>query len=171
LKSTGVTRKIDELGRVVIPKEIRRNLGIRDGENLEIFTDEESIILKKHSLISRYEDLAIQLTELIHSIYKLDILITDREKVISSSIPEKVLNKKIEERLVSLIDNRESYVSKEKASLKFEDFELNGYITIMPIIAASDSLGLVILSSNELKNQENLAKFVAKILADKINIF
>ena len=49
LKSTGITRKIDELGRVVIPKEIRRNLSIRDGESLEIFTNEEAIILKKHS--------------------------------------------------------------------------------------------------------------------------
>lgn len=171
MKSTGVTRKIDELGRVVIPKEIRRNLGIRDGENLEIFTDEESIILKKHSLISKYEDLANKLTELIYNIYKIDIIITDREKVISSSIKEDILDKKIEEKLVSLIDNRESYISKEKTALKFFDYELNGYITIMPIIASSDSLGLVILSSNEFKNQENLAKFVAKILADKINIF
>ena len=49
MKATGVTRKIDELGRVVIPKEIRRNLGIRDGESLEIFINEDSIILKKHS--------------------------------------------------------------------------------------------------------------------------
>lgn len=171
MKSTGVTRKIDELGRVVIPKEIRRNLSIRDGENLEIFTDEESIILKKHSLISKYEDLANKLTELIYNIYKIDIIITDREKVISSSIKENILDKNIEEKLVSLIDNRESYISKEKTTLKFLDYELNGYITIMPIIASSDSLGLVILSSNEFKNQENLAKFVAKILADKINIF
>ena len=48
MKQTGVTRKIDELGRIVIPKEIRKNLGIRDGETLEIFTNEDSIILKKY---------------------------------------------------------------------------------------------------------------------------
>lgn len=46
LKSTGVVRRIDDLGRIVIPKEIRRNLGIRDGENVEIFTESDSIILK-----------------------------------------------------------------------------------------------------------------------------
>ena len=53
MKATGVTRKIDELGRVVIPKEIRRNLSIRDGESLEIFTNEDSIILKKHSQLEQ----------------------------------------------------------------------------------------------------------------------
>ena len=52
LKSTGVIRRIDELGRIVIPKEIRRNLGIRDGENVEIFTESDSIILKKYNIIT-----------------------------------------------------------------------------------------------------------------------
>ena len=65
MKSTGITRKIDELGRVVIPKEIRRNLGIRDGESLEIYTDEDSIILNKHSQIEKYEDLGLKLGDLI----------------------------------------------------------------------------------------------------------
>ena len=51
LTQTGVTRKIDELGRIVIPKEIRKNLGIREGESLEIFTSEDSIILKKYFLL------------------------------------------------------------------------------------------------------------------------
>ena len=49
MKPTGVTRRIDELGRIVIPKEIRRNLGIRNGENLEIFIEGDSILLRKHS--------------------------------------------------------------------------------------------------------------------------
>ncbi len=56
MKQTGVTRKIDELGRIVIPKEIRKNLGIRDGETLEIFTSEDSIILKKYFDVRNYED-------------------------------------------------------------------------------------------------------------------
>ena len=56
MKQTGVTRKIDELGRIVIPKEIRKNLGIRNGEALEIFTNEDSIILKKYFEIRKYED-------------------------------------------------------------------------------------------------------------------
>ena len=85
MKSTGVTRKIDELGRIVIPKEIRKNLGIRDGESLEIFTENDSIILKKHFIMEKYEQLSKKLCESIYNIYKINVIITDREKVIASS--------------------------------------------------------------------------------------
>ena len=71
MKQTGVTRKIDELGRIVIPKEIRKNLGIRNGEALEIFTNEDSIILKKYFEVRKYEDLSGKLCELIKNIYNV----------------------------------------------------------------------------------------------------
>ena len=86
LKQTGVTRKIDELGRIVIPKEIRKNLGIRDGESLEIYTSDDSIILKKYYEVKKLEDVCDKLCEMIKNIYDVNILITDREKVVSSSI-------------------------------------------------------------------------------------
>ena len=84
LKQTGVTRKIDELGRIVIPKEIRKNLGIRDGESLEIYTSDDSIILKKYYEVKKLEDVCDKLCEIIKNIYDVNILITDREKVVSS---------------------------------------------------------------------------------------
>ncbi len=171
MKSTGVTRKIDELGRVVIPKEIRRNLGIRDGESLEIFTDQDSIILKKHSEIKKYEDLGKKLCDLIKNIYDLDMIITDREKIISTSMNDILLNKKLESRLISLIDNRESYISKELSTIKFEGESITGFITIMPIIASIDSLGLVILISHQNESCENISKLMAKIIAEKIDIY
>lgn len=170
MKSTGVTRKIDELGRVVIPKEIRKNLGIRDGESLEIFTDEESIIFKKYSEIERFEDLGKKLCDLVSNIYKLNIIITDREKVISTSINTEIISKKLDVKLISLIDNRESLLSKEKQTLNFENIEVNGYTTIMPIIESSDSLGLIILLDENYNDNGNLAKLLARIIADKINI-
>ena len=95
MKQTGVTRKIDELGRIVIPKEIRKNLGIRNGEALEIFTNEDSVILKKYFEVRKYEDLSDKLCELIKNIYNVDLVITDREKVISSSNKEIVENSKL----------------------------------------------------------------------------
>lgn len=171
MKSTGVTRKIDELGRVVIPKEIRRNLGIRDGESLEIFTDQDSIILKKHSEIKKYEDLGKKLCDLIKNIYNLDMIITDREKVISTSLDEKLLNKKLENRLICLIDNRESYISKDLTTLNFENESISGFVTAMPIIASIDSLGLVILVSHQNESYENISKLMAKIIAEKIDIY
>ena len=96
MKSTGVIRRIDELGRIVIPKEIRRNLGIRDGENVEIFTDSDSIILKKYYRMSTSTDLANSLCELINSEFNYKIMITDREKIIATSgFKESILNKNL----------------------------------------------------------------------------
>ena len=83
MKSTGVVRRIDELGRIVIPKEIRRNLGIRDGENIEIFTENDSIILKKFYRMRASSDLASNLCELVYNSFNYKMIITDREKIIA----------------------------------------------------------------------------------------
>lgn len=164
MKSTGVTRKIDDLGRIVIPKEIRKNLGIRDGESLEIFTEEDSIILKKHSEIKKYEELSARLCELIESIFKVNIIITDRQKVIATSLDKSLINQDIDKDLIYLIDNREEY-----NGIK-EIFNYKNYVTIIPIIASIDSLGLIILLNNDDKDLRNIAKLMAKILSDKLNI-
>lgn len=170
MKSTGITRKIDELGRVVIPKEIRRNLGIRDGESLEIFTDEDSIILKKHSQMERFEDLGAKLGEIINAIFKVDVIITDREKVIVGTNNKDLIDKKINKDLIYLIDNREELVENENRSMEFDNISINGKFTIVPIIASIDSLGLVVIVANDDKDYENLARLMAKILSEKINI-
>lgn len=170
MKQTGVTRKIDELGRIVIPKEIRKNLGIRDGEALEIFTSEDSIILKKYFEVRRYEDLSSKLCELIKNIYNVDLVITDREKVITSSNKDIVENSKLNNKFLELIDNREMFISKELSTINFVN-DVSGYYTVVPIIASSDSLGLVILISASGNDYTFLGKLLAKIIADKIDIF
>ncbi len=164
MKSTGVTRKIDDLGRIVIPKEIRKNLGIRDGESLEIFTEEDSIILKKHSEIEKFEDLGKKLSDLIESIFKVDVIITDREKVIASTKRDILINKLLDEELIYLIDNREEFVGRK------DIFGTISKVTIVPIIASIDSLGLIILISNDDLDLKNIARFMAKILSEKLNI-
>lgn len=164
MKSTGVTRKIDDLGRIVIPKEIRKNLGIRDGESLEIFTEEDSIILKKHSEIEKFEDLGKKLSDLIENIFKVDVIITDREKVIASTKSDELINKLLDEELIYLIDNREEFVGRK------DIFGTISKVTIVPIIASIDSLGLIILISNDDLDLKNIARFMAKILSEKLNI-
>lgn len=168
MKTTGITRKIDELGRIVIPKEIRKNLGIRDGETLEIYLDSDSIILKKFNEMENYTSLCSKLVDIVHEIYDVDVIVTDREKVVSSSINE-VVGVKLDSYLVSLIDNRETYKDSKLTSFKFGSIELNGYFSIIPIIVSSDSLGLVIIKSNEYMS-DNLAKFVACVIAERIDI-
>ena len=170
MKQTGVTRKIDELGRIVIPKEIRKNLGIRDGEALEIFTSEDSIILKKYFEVRKYEDLSSKLCELIKNIYNVDLVITDREKVITSSNKDIVENTKLNNKFLELIDNREMFISKELSTINL-GIDISGYFTIIPIIASSDSLGLVIIISDNDNDYSSLGKLLAKIIADKIDIF
>lgn len=171
MKSTGVTRKIDELGRIVIPKEIRRNLGIRDGESLEIFTDSDNIILKKHSEMQKYSDLGQKLCDLIHNIYKFNIIITDREKIVASSFNDNIINKKISQNLINLIDNRESYKSSTLVEFNFEDVNIKGFMNVVPIIASIDSVGLIIIVNEENNDQNNLGKLMANIMAEKINIY
>lgn len=170
MKQTGVTRKIDELGRIVIPKEIRKNLGIRDGEALEIFTSEDSIILKKYFEVRKYEDLSSKLCELIKNIYNVDLVITDREKVITSSNKDIVENTKLNNKFLELIDNREMFISKELLTINL-GIDISGYFTMIPIIASSDSLGLVIIISDNDNDYSSLGKLLAKIIADKIDIF
>jgi AbrB family transcriptional regulator (stage V sporulation protein T) len=170
LKQTGVTRKIDELGRIVIPKEIRKNLGIRDGEALEIFTSEDSIILKKYFEVRKYEDLSNKLCELIKNIYNIDLVITDREKVITSSNKDIVENTRLNNKFLELIDNREMFISRDLSTINF-GVDISGYFTVIPIIASSDSLGLVILISANGSDYTSLGKLLAKIIADKIDIF
>lgn len=170
MKQTGVTRKIDELGRIVIPKEIRKNLGIRDGETLEIFTSEDSIILKKYFEVRKYEDLSSKLCELIKNIYNVDLVITDREKVITASNKDIVENTKLNNKFLELIDNREMFISKELLTINL-GIDISGYFTMIPIIASSDSLGLVIIISDNDNDYSSLGKLLAKIIADKIDIF
>lgn len=171
MKATGITRKIDELGRIVIPKEIRRNLGIRDGESLEIFTEDDGILLKKHSLIHNFEDLGNKLCNIISSIVEASVLITDREKVIAASNNNEFINKTLPQDFIKLIDNRETLKNETETKIQIGEKELNGYFNIIPIISSIDSLGLVIIVSKTKQDYMYIAKLVAKIMADKLDIY
>ena len=95
--TTGIVRRIDDLGRIVIPKEIRKKLRIRDGENLEILVRDDEIVLKKYSVMKNIEDFASNFTDAIYGFVKYNILITNDNKVIacSGSIKKKLLKENI----------------------------------------------------------------------------
>ena len=174
MKTTGVIRRIDELGRIVIPKEIRRNLGIRDGESIEIFIDDNSIILKKHSRLANTSDIIEKLGTLTHDIMNYNIIITDREKVILSygNLVENLKNKIISPKLIDLIDLRETLSDNQETTIDLEDNKLVGFFSIVPIISSTDSLGLIIIySKNKLSNDEiKYSKLFAKLIGEKIDI-
>lgn len=171
MKATGITRKIDELGRIVIPKEIRRNLGIRDGESLEILTENDSIVLKKHSVIHNFEDLGNKLCNILSNVIPVDIIITDREKVVAVSNNLDLINKTLSNELINLIDNREILKSDYESKIKIMDQEIIGYFNIAPIISSIDSLGLVIIVGKNNVDYMSTSKLIAKIMAEKLDIY
>lgn len=168
MKSTGVIRRIDELGRVVIPKEIRRNLGIRDGENVEIYTESDSIILKKYNRLTSTNELASNLCEIINNELNYKIMITDREKVIAQKgFNEDLVNKLLSNDYLEIIDNREIV---EQDSISIEGLNIESKVILVPIISLNDSIGLVIISSNETYKETNIGKLIASIFANKLDI-
>lgn len=174
LKSTGVIRRIDELGRIVIPKEIRRHLSIREGENLEIFTEENKIVLKKYSKILEYADFSSKLCDIFSSSMNFNVIITDRDKIVTSSksLGVDLDAKELDTKLLELIQNRESYESSVSENMLISDTELEGYIYIYPIISSIDCLGLIMFVKNQSfsKEEKQFAKFLAAMIANKIDI-
>ena len=85
MKTTGVVRRVDDLGRIVIPKDIRKSLRIRDGESLEFFVDKETISLKKFSTSADLSEMAQSLLDTIHKTISKSIFVTDRDKVVAGT--------------------------------------------------------------------------------------
>ena len=173
LKSTGVIRKIDELGRIVLPKEIRRNLGIRDGENLEIFVENDSILLKKYSKMQDYSEIVKNLASVVDNTYNFKIIITDRDKVLYSGVNKIKNNQEIGEKLIKYIHNRESVSKSVLDTYNFKGEDLTGYFLILPIISSIDCLGLILFYQESGPIPEyhfDLLKLLANIIIGKIDI-
>lgn len=156
MKATGIVRRIDDLGRVVIPKEIRRTLRLREGTPLEIFTDREGeIILKKYSPMVELTAFAAQYAESMAQSTGLMVCITDRDQIIAvSGGPKKdLLQKNISKQLEHAINDRETIVAAkdEKPFVQIASEEVEGMTAqvITPIICEGDAIGAVVLLSRE----------------------
>lgn len=158
MKATGIVRRIDDLGRVVIPKEIRRTLRIREGDPLEIFTDREGeVILKKYSPIGELGAFAKQYAESLAQTTGHIVCITDRDQVIAvaGNGRKDIISKPISKSLEELIDERNNILA-NKGDKKFislidgESEEFNSQV-ISPIICEGDAIGSVIITTKELK--------------------
>ena len=158
MKATGIVRRIDDLGRVVIPKEIRRTLRLREGTPLEIFTDREGeIILKKYSPMVELTAFATQYAEAMAQSTGLIVCITDRDQVIAGAGgPKKeLLQKTISKQLEHAIEERNVVVASkdDKNFLPLTSEEMEGITAqaVAPIICEGDAIGSVSLLSREPK--------------------
>ena len=158
MKATGIVRRIDDLGRIVIPKEIRRTLRIREADPLEIFTDREGeIILKKYSPIGEMSTFARQYAESLAHVSGHAALIADRDQFIAAAGGAKaMMGKAISKELESKIENRESVMAVKGdagfISVTAEGSENFAQEAIQPIICEGDVIGAVILASMDGKN-------------------
>lgn len=164
MKATGIIRRIDELGRIVIPKEIRKTQRIKEGENLEIYVDnQDNIILRKYSAMKKMEDFAQDFTDAIHSFIKHNIFITDNDTILAFSGPlKKEYNQKtISEELETKIKRRENMIEKHNKKIHLiEDKEEEGTYAVSPIIVNGDTAGIVMIFSKEEPVEEEDFKIV-----------
>lgn len=172
MKATGVVRRIDELGRIVIPKEIRKTMRIREGENIEIFIDSnQNIVLKKYSIIKKLGDFSQSFTDAIYSFLKYNIIITDTDSVIAASGPLKkdLNNQNLSDEMISAIKRRENILEKHSKPITIASGKTyEGTYIIHSIVSNGDVVGLVIILATEEKvgeTEEKIVQIAAQFLA------
>lgn len=148
MKATGIVRRIDDLGRVVIPKEIRRTMRIREGDPLEIYTDREGeVIFKKYSPIGELHAFATEYAETLQKTAGLPIFICDRDAIITVSGASKreYTDRKISHSLEQIIESRTLYTRGQgKETIPLTDDGSHYVSCAMPILAEGDIIGCVV---------------------------
>ena len=179
MKSTGIVRRIDELGRIVIPKEIRRTFHIREGDLLEIYTgNSEEIVFKKHSVINQILGTASRYSEILSRFISMPVIITDKETITAASgtARKDFIGKEITPFLREMMESRKIISETQDNSVKiYPTKETKSECLFMfPIIANGDLCGSLIVLKNEtlknkdLKNIEKIVKISAEFLGSQL---
>lgn len=173
-KATGIVRRIDDLGRIVIPKEIRRTLHIRETDPMEIFTDTEGqIILKKYSPIGDISAFAGKYADSLAEATGMTVCITDREQVIAAAGEHKknLMGKPVTRELNQAMENRSGVVASddEDGFVKVTMDSQFKQEAMHPIICQGDVLGTVLMMSIDMKphftdNEKKMVKTAANFL-------
>ena len=165
MNSSGIIRKVDDLGRIVIPIEIRKNLNIRVGENLEFLFNEDSIILKKRSLTKQYIGLMNDIEKSLSSIIDGEYIITDREKIIFSS-NHNLMNVVLDYNILKYLSINEEYTVVHENNIVKEK-----YIYVFRYVVDNTVAGLFILYDiNDVSKYVKLIKFIKNFVNDSLSI-
>ena len=168
MKQAGIVRRIDDLGRVDIPKEIRRRLKIREGDPLEVYTENEGeVILRKYSPMGEMKYFVKKYIEALAQSMGKVVCITDRDEIIavSGANSKGLLGVRISRKLEEILDKRRLVIAAEEDD-KFiniieSDYDYNEYI-ICPIISEGDVVGSIIILNKE--NKEKLGETEIKMV-------
>lgn len=173
MKATGIVRRIDDLGRIVVPKEIRRGLRIREGSPLEIYTGHQGeIILKKYSVTGEISEFATQYADSLAKTLGHIVCITDNEEIIavSGGGRKELINKPLPAEMSNVIENRVPHIA-SKGDRNFirllpDDEELKQQV-IVPIIAEASAIGSVIITTKDERTKlGDVEKKIAQSAAD-----
>lgn len=160
MKETGILRRIDELGRIVVPKEIRKKLKIREGDNLDIFVSEDNVILRKYSPLNDLEAILVVLLDAIKKINNVIMVVTDLTKVIASTKSEITHDDLISEVFIQLLSQKEQiHINKSLSVNITENYTSNQNLFIKPIVIYGDLFGSVILF-NEFETIHNQQEII-----------
>ena len=148
MKATGIVRRIDDLGRVVIPKEIRRTMRIREGDPLEIYTSPDGeVIFRKYSVLGEMSESAAQVADIMQRLAGCAVLVFDRDHVVAVSGTQKreFSERRVSQELEELMEQRRSYSAKEQDSPHLRPVEgmPRTAFACMPVITAGDVTGAV----------------------------
>ncbi len=146
MKATGIVRRIDDLGRVVIPKEIRRTMRIREGDPLEIFVDREGeVIFKKYSPIGELAQFAGQYAETLYKTCGLACVICDRDAIVAcAGIPRReYTDRKLAQEVESIMETRQLYTCEGKEPMPLVEGAAARVSCLMPISSEGDITGCV----------------------------
>lgn len=172
MKATGIVRRIDDLGRIVIPKEIRRTLRIRETDPMEIYTDMDGqIVLKKYSPMGDIAAFAGEYAETMSANTGMTIAITDRDQVIVATGNEKkhIQGKQISKEMSAIMDERKSVAANQTEASYIavvSDYECGG-VVMSPIISSGDVLGTVVMFTSDSGHKFTEGeKCIVKVAAD-----
>ncbi len=161
-------RRIDELGRIVIPKDIRKKLHIKDSEPLEIFIDDGEIRIKKYSSLPDVLEYLEFLIDTASRITKNKYIVTNREKIIVSN-ELKYKDAKLEKRLEDMVLNC-TEIKDELLEYTINEEKLKAYINAIPIIVDADRIGLLIeYNGSSGQNDYNMTKFLKTLIEKQLN--
>jgi len=166
MKATGIVRRIDDLGRVVIPKEIRRTLHIRDGDPLEIYTEKDGeVIFKKYSPVNELSEFAEKICDALWRSGECSAVICDRDSVIAcGGVPKKgLVDKRVSEAVTNVMESRKTYVAQESAHLPLLEGGDQFVTVAAPIISEGDLLGCAAFISD--KGAEAPTEVQVKLIA------
>ena len=152
MKATGIVRRIDDLGRVVIPKEIRRTMRIREGDPLEIYTDREGgVIFKKYSQLGDVSEFAAQMCDTVSRIAGVPVVITDRDCCIAAGgLPRReVVERRVSAQVEQIMEERQSYQAGGQPTPLHDGESKYQVAAAVPILSRGDVLGCVLLVSGE----------------------